>query len=224
MDAHHETLATLKCAVTDLVCKAYKSTQDAATVIVCESAKKLENLKKTASSISSDVPPKDQSTCPKPPKKVNDTHSRSSLRRLSVVNLDTSDIEDNKDKEKICSKISETNTESKNPMGFIFDKVESAVSMISDSLVFELPKPIKRSYNDSSSKYDVPTPPPSKPPSPTDIEHLIFPAGTSQLFSTIKEKIWAMFTEDDKTTLSSKSSTTTLATDSDEDLITKIID
>ncbi|XP_022836649.1 proteoglycan 4-like [Spodoptera litura] len=213
MDAHNETIATLKCAMKDFMCKVFRTTQDAVSVISCEGNKQYEKLKKSVSDLTSDCPP---------PKKVSNesgnTPSNNNLRRFSIINM-------NNLPEKInlppCKPPEPYPSTASGYFEAALDKVSSAASMISRSLVFELPAQIKRSYNDDSSEYDIPN-----YTKPKDVDNLMNPFEVN-VFTTIKDKIWSIFVDDDKQEReirSTMSSSESLTSESDEDLINKIID
>lgn len=216
MDAHNITINTLKCAMKDLMCTVFRTTQDAVSVISTESSKQLEKLKKSASNAFS------SSDCP-PPKKVSDepdnATSNSNLRRFSVINLNNFPEQINLPP---CKPPEPFPSTASGYLGAALEKVNSVASMISRSLIFEIPPQIKRSYNDDSSEYDVP-----KPTKPRDVENIIINPLEVNVFTTIKDKIWSIFGEDDKQEREIRSTSSysgSLSSESDEDLINKIID
>ncbi|KAF9807980.1 hypothetical protein SFRURICE_017152 [Spodoptera frugiperda] len=216
MDAHSITINTLKCAMKDLMCTVFRTTQDAVSVISTESSKQFEKLKKSASNAFS------SSDCP-PPKKVSDepgnATSNTNLRRFSVINLNNLPEQINLPP---CKPPEPHPSTASGYLGAALEKVNSAASMISRSLIFEIPPQIKRSYNDDSSEYDVP-----KPTKPRDVENIIINPLEVNVFTTIKDKIWSMFGDDDKQEREIRSTSSyseSLSSESDEDLINKIID
>ncbi|XP_047036932.1 axoneme-associated protein mst101(2)-like [Helicoverpa zea] len=214
IDAHHKTLATLKCAMEDFMCKMYRTTQEAVTVITTESAKQLQKIKKSASKSSDEC---------RPPKKVCDTRSKNNLRRFSIVNIDNP----NPDTLKKLPDCVPPVGHDRGPLKYfdaVVSKVDSAASMISDTLAFDMPKPLKpRTFNDCSSEYDVPN---TTRPYPSDITNVLESEGTSSMFASWRDKLWAMFIEDEnkpEVEIASKQSGS-ITSESDEDLLHKLID
>ncbi|CAH0599045.1 unnamed protein product [Chrysodeixis includens] len=217
MEAHNETLATLKCAMEDFMCKIFRSTQDAVAMITNEGAKQIEKLKNSGST--SDRPP---------PKQVNNSGSREKLRRFSLVNIDG--ISNPPPKDCIDTNAPEPGKYMTPNQMFnkVLHKVDSALSIISDTLSFDMPSMKPTNFNDSSSKYDVPVVIPDNMPNPPkSVENLLPTPGPSTMFTAISTKIWSMFHEDEKKEgeISTTSSTNTATTkESDENLINKLIE
>ena len=213
VSAHKEAVKTLKFAVKDFVTKAITSTQEAITIISKESNKHIETIKKTASGIICDGEEKPKSDSPA--KKVSNIFSERKVSWFNVVSVKRSDLTDGAS---ATSHLSHTDTQINKTISFLVKNVDSALSVVSDTLCYKL-RP--RSFNDQSSKYDVPLPRPKECSSPEELENSSWHPGNFHLFSKVKDKVWALFTKDDKTNIPSKmSSTTTLASETEEDFTT----
>lgn len=210
--AHNETLATIKTAMEDFITKAYKTTQDAVTVITTESAKHLEAFRQTKSSSAEKVQPKSSGV----------SKTEEALASFNILRSIES-----KDKKDDTSDDQETITPNE-ILERIVGKVESTISMISDNVSFEnisdIVKPTK--FKDPSSPYDVPTP-------PKEISHIIVrePARSSNsVFAAIKNRFFSMFSESDDNPKdvtengSQNPPSTPTREDSDEDLINRLIE
>lgn len=193
--AHHDTIATLRYAVKDIVCKAVTTTQDAITKFGNESNKHLLTIKRTASELIPERLEKAKSECSTALERVGNDKNR-----FKFFYVDSSDK-------------SSTVAQANNTINLILQKVDSALSIVSDVCTYTW-KP--KNFNDQSSEYDVPTPRPSECPCPKEIENTRHP-GNLHLFSKVKDKVWSMVTEDDRASISS--STTTLASEIDDEFL-----
>lgn len=196
----------------DVMCKVFKKSKEAAKALKCESERQLASLKNSTCFSDSKTPDGKAKL-----KKVSNTHS--DMGTYNVVKLDTSDADENVSANEPQQSDTKTRPDgSRNRL--IPDRIESAISMISDSLVYELPRPIKsKSFIQQNSE----GPTASQPQIPVDVSNMMM--GSFNFFSSIQDAILAMFNEDDKTNLSTgKSSATSLDSDSDENILTKMID
>lgn len=131
---HQRVVTAISCAIRDVMCGTVSSTRQAIMTKI-ENNHYYQTIKKNTAGIYNVIPEKKEKPnceCPAVPKKVSD----SKLNRPIVVLLDTS-----------ANKITD----------FIFKKGETAFSSIGGA-IWQAMKP--SSFNDQSSKYDVPKPKP----------------------------------------------------------------
>lgn len=177
MEAHSETIATIKTAVEDFFGKVYQSTKDAVTVIRTESARHLGRItaKKSGSS-SSDLFPQ----------KVHENKSTETITSFNYFrSTDNPDLKNqgtnNEETEDNLSKAGQA-------IGKIFATVDSTISMLSDHIDLEkVSSLLKFESKEESSPYDqVPN------SEETETTSTSLPGS---VFTAIKSKIVSMFSE-----------------------------
>jgi hypothetical protein len=181
IDAHNETMATIKLAVEDFFGKVYQTTKDAVCIIKSESAKQLTKITNKKSG----------GSCNKlPPHEVHDTKKSERFNFGFFGRTRNSEPAKNSAEEEGTS-VSKT---ARTVIGSIFKKVGSTVSMVSDQVDLQKVTSIVkiRDFNNKSSEYDK----------PVGTENSKNGGG---VFTAIKSKIVSMFSDEVKGSSSSSS-------------------
>lgn len=181
IEAHSETISTIKTAVEDFFGKVYQTTKDAVTIIKTESAKHLGRITATKSATNSDIIPQ----------RVHENKSAETMKSFNYYK--STDNPDSKSQSTENDETDEDLGAAGQLVGKLFAKVESTMSLLSDHIDLQKVKSLLtfEDISNRSSPFDKVQ---TKQEEPVATSTSV----PSSVFSAIKTRIVSMFSDAEK--------------------------